>query len=808
MVETPPQPLPPQGGISKIINGPVLKAAQWGVSVSTVHPSLHRFKNAAGLTIGLFAGRQLMNLMTGETPGGEKISIDNVPGPLKELHGCMAYNHFSDDPNDRWMKVVDLWLPAALGALGAIAGSHDYALEQPLVQGVKAILKNPKALTLDKAESAAIVTQAKPWRVLSGITSLFGSSSGFQLVPGPTNYGTTLSNSFLGTVARNKLHTPYMPWVQKFWNANNHPYPFGPTTMLGKIRDQMVHNPAANPAEERQMAYAILEPWFGEHVTQKHVSDFLKELHTARNKFFKEGGVPENLKAECEKELNALVSGLGLEKTLMKIGLNPVEATIGQNGFMETFSRLLGAEKPLNKIERQYKQAFAARNKLTIDPTHLPHAPHEAHPTIDAFGKVVALGAGGAVVASIVGSRDYHESDNIALHKKAAEAAKQAEITGKQADADEAKAAEFCAEHPAACVPRKNSSWADSINGRPLEVMEWATDALNSPETLGMHRLSCAFGMTAGGYVGMKLMEALTGRTLTGAHVGMDKLPGFIKPYYKSMAYNPHSDHPKDRWGYVMHFLVPAVTATAGIMGASNQFFGDRAKKFENANYIDEFEEKATLKQAGAWTGVTALSALFVTPSGFPYLPFPFPNYGTALGTRFTLSSGRKMIMPVLGDMWTGTASRYPYGPSKLRDHMIKYAVNNPTKHPEQLEEMAIGILKPWFENVTEQQVESFIARVEADRDKYLREGGIPEKLKADCEKELLSHFKGAGLEKTLREIGLDPEKAHLANNGLSGRIAEWMGAESTVNATKADFATRYKERAAKEAAAEHSLAG
>lgn len=791
-----------------LINGPVLDIAQWAASVNTVHPSLHRLLNATFLCAGLFGGRTMMNLLVGQTPSGEKIDREDVPVLLRPLHGALAYNHFSDKPSDRWMRVMDLWFPAALGAIGAMSGSHIFALDQKLVQDAKALSKMPEKFTIDTAEAASIVAQSEPWRALSGITSLFGSAAGFQLIPGPTNYGTTLSNSFLGTVARNKLHTPYAKWLQEFVNSNKHPYPFGPTSMLTKFREYLVHNPEKHLKQAQQMSYAILEPWFGEHATPERVKAFVKEVYAVRDKFLKEGGVPEKLKEECKKELSKIMQGTGLEKTLEKIGLDPAEATIGRNGMVEYFARVLGYDKTLNRISEGYELAYLKRSGR-LKEAMPPHAPHHDRQTPILIGAGLTGAAGLATVAGALNARHWHQQDNEKLlrraigksypdSKEADQYIEEKEQLEKQKrEVDSLPFAERVANEKRSNGRASENGVTKLMNDKPLAILEWGADALNSPETLGMHRVFCAGGLSLGGFIGMKIMDVLTGRQLNGQLLEASKVPDFMMGLYKKLAYNPHSDHPKDRWGFVAHFAVPAIAATAGVIGASNYFFRDTASRAAKAEYIDDYELKATMDEAGPWTGLTAVTSLFVTPSGFPYLPPPAPNYGTALGTRFNLSSGRKVILPVIGDYWTATASRYPYGPSKLRDMMIKYAVNSHDAHPEQLEEMAIGILKPWFANVTKEQIENFIDAVERDRNKFLQCGGIPEELKRKAEQELTKHFKGAGLEQTLRDIGLDPAKAHLGNNGLSGKIAEWLGAKDALQKTNREFQEKYAERLA-----------
>lgn len=788
------------------VHDKALDVAQWAASVNTVHPSMHRLLNASFLTVGLFGGRTVMNILTGQTPSGKEVKKENLPPGLKQLHGVLAYNHFSDHPADRWMKVMDLWLPAAMGAVGAVAGSHVFALDQKFVQEAKKALEAPEKITIDAAENAQMMTQAKPWRFLSGITSLFGSAAGFQLIPGPTNYGSTLGASFLGTVERNKLHTPYMPFLQEFISANKHPFPYGPASMLNKLHKYLLHNPAKELEQTEKMAYSILEPWFGEHATPDKVQAFVSHVEGVRDKFLREGGVPENLKASLDKELQETLHGVGLEKFFEKIGLDPAEATVGRNGFLEKFARVLGYDKTLTRINESYRTSYLKRaGRLGEEAIHL--APHDDSKITKAIGTTAMGVAGASVVAGAVNAHYWHKRDNDTLLRRAigkskpqsAEAIEYKdeleELQASKAEVETTTFAERLERDHHRQHARKTGGAITALNDKPLALMEWGADALNSPETHGMHRVYCAAGLSLGGLIGMKIMDVLTGRTLAGQPVPPEKVPGFMMDFYKKLAYNPHSDHPKDRWGFVIHYGVPALVATGGVIGASSYFFKDKVEKANKAEFIDEYETRATMDQAKPWTGLTALTSLFATPGGFGFLPPPFPNYGTALGTRFNLSASRKVILPVVGDIWTDTESRYPYAPPRLIDHMIQYAVNNPDHHPEQLEEMAIGILKPWFKDVSKEQVEEFIRRVEEDRNQFLQCGGIPEELRDNAERLLKSHLKGAGLEKTLEELGLDPLQATLGRNGLSGKIAEWLGGKDAVEKTRADFKRKYAER-------------
>ncbi len=792
-----------------IINGPVLNGAHWAMMNKNLDPSTHRLRNAFGLSAGLIIGRQFMNAAVGETTTGEKVGKDDVPFFLRPIHGVLSYNHFSDDPKDRWMKVVDYVIPAALGGGGAMLGSYDFALD-PNVGGIglaaREAQKDLSKLTLDKAELMAKFTQSHPWRGLAGLTAMNGSASGFGLVPGLNNYGSTLGVAFSGSVMRDKYSTPYLPWLQKFISGNKHYYPYSPTSMLPRVREYLVHNKDANPKQLKDMAYAILEPWFGESVKPSHVEAFVGELTAVRNKFFQSGGVPEKAKADLVKELDAVLMGTGLEKTIKKVGLNPAEATIGRNGFIEWTARALGYGGRLDEVGRSFRRAYGARNNIAVPLENLARVknfPHDGR-VLMTGGAVVGLGAL-AIGAMALDARRWHQADNEELlHTKQAseqhvnglsEEPPNAEEPHRHIKAGIADRYQHQKELLQAKKAKGEQGFAEWLNGKPLRFMEWVTDGFNSPETVGLHRLSCALGLTGGGVVGMRIAEALTGRNFAGANVPLEKLPDVLKPLYKKLAYNPFSDAPKDKWGFVFHLAIPAVFSTAGIITASELFFRKRKTEAGKAEYIDDYETKASMAEAGPWTALTSTAALLATPSGNIFLPIPGINYGMSLATRFTLSSGRKVIFPGLGELWSGNASRYPFGPTLLRDHMIKYAVNNPSPHPDQLEEMTIGILKPWFKDVTGEQILSFVQKVEADRDKFLAEGGVPEESKKALEKELIAHFKGAGLEKTLKEIGLDPLKASLGENGISSTIAKYLGAAKPLEDIHKEYAKKYTER-------------
>ncbi len=781
-----------------IINGPLLRFAHWGMTVKNLDPSTHRLYNAAGLAVGLFSGRQAMNVLTGATPSGDELDKDSTIAPLRPLHGILRYDHFSDASQDRYMKVVDNWAPALLGGFGAYAGSYHFGMEQPQYKAITEAEKNISKLTLDKVETIAKFRQGEPWRRLAGATSMFGSASGFTLIPGLNNYGSTLGNAFMSYVPRDKFSTPYFKPLQRFLCGNNHYYPYSPPVQLGRLKSYLLNNPDKHPEQARAYVASILEPFFGAQATPDKIDAFMGNVMTARNAHFVEGkGVAD--KAAVEKALTGLLAGEGFERHLKKIGLDPRDAAVGRNGFIEWFSRAVGWAKEADTLEMNYKKAYAVRNKVEYAVDHTLRTrlhPHDRN-TLVAGGLVAAAGAL-FVGNEAINARRHHKRDNEALFHRVPEEVEEAQDAA-QAAAQQPGAtvdvAEMKQNGPATIPISTGRARPHKKDDKLLGFLEWTTQGLNSPETFGTHRFSCAVGLSTFGLVGMKIMEAMTGRDFGGNVVPIDRVPEFMRGIYKKLDYNPHSDRPKDKWMFVLHFAVPSMFAAAGIVSASKHFFRDRTRKAQNAEFIDDFEDKATQAEAGPWTLLATTSSLIATPSGSIFLPIPGINYGMSLGTRFTLSSGRKMIFPGVGEAWTGTASKFSLGPTALRDYMIKYAANNKSEHPELLEEMAIGILKPLFADLTGEQVQKFVDKVEADRELLFQSGGTPEDAKKNCEAALSKHFKGAGLEETLRDLGFDPLKAHLGNNGLSGQIAQFLGAGKKLEAINQEFAEKYTAR-------------
>jgi hypothetical protein len=773
------------------VNGPLYKAARLGTKYAAVPPNFHRLYNAVGLAGGLYLGRKLMDIMVGQKTDGTVVAHEDVPGVLKPLHGILHYEHFSDAPEDRWMKVLDHLVPAAIGAMGAVAGSNAF-FSKDFVKPVEAkladVLKDPKKITLFDAERLSLYHQSKPWSLLTGVSALFGSASGAGLMPSVGHYGADLSTLF--AMRSERATAP----LGRLVNANGM-VPFRPTKIIKRIIDYVSNNPSASPERTEEFAHSVLKTWF-RGVKQEQVEAFANIIHNERAQFIKDGKLPADAQKKVQESIEALISGAGLEKTLDKIGLDPREAAIGDQGFVSLIGRLvgdamgLGTSKKMEELWQQTAKGMVERNAELAGKAFDVNAHKHAPDLLQKLAAGTAIGVGVAGVGLISSAKDTDVGD--LANQKILDSATQPNKARNSQTSD--KFATQVGNHKHILHSKKTHGF---VNGKILDTAEGITDTFNVINGVNSHRLYCAVGLSAGSWLSDEFMKALTGINFHGAKVKEEDILKPFKKIYKAIPFNPHSDLPNDKWLQVARWAVPMAAGCAAIVTASHMYFHEREKKNENAKYLDEIEQKAMSAQANSWTVSTALSALFGASSGFAWLPGI--NYMTHLGTRYSLGSGRKVSMPAVGKAWSNNSTLFPFAPPGMIDMLIKEAVNNKGFNPELMETYAIGVLKPWFDKVTPEQIEEFTNKVYEIRDQFYKEGGVPENMKKQLEEQLKAHLKGAGLEETLAAVGLDPLQAHIANNGFSGKIAESLGAKKTIEKIKADYKAGYTQRAEKQ---------
>lgn len=903
-----------------IVKGPVYKTAHFFTAYLNVAPNKHRLLNAVGLTVGLFGGRWGMDILVGQKPNGDKVHKEDVPLLLQPLHGILAYDHFSDDPYNRWWKVADMTIPAILGGLGAGIGSDMFyskefkELHARLDHVMPAIKAGPAAesysktaatYTMGQAENDAIYHQGRVWSKFSSLAAVFGSASGFGLIPSWLNYSSTLGTKFTLDAGR-KMVAKWLPKNLRAALFNSHCLePYGQVKLFESLIEHTAHSPSSQNVIEATEGF--LRSWFHESagkVTPAHIEKFKTNLLELREEIAKEvnalaKGNPEKLAhaesaikdklsamlnfktkplkkavdemiehlsdpahhtvgldevidhmirlkrpedshmiaettriieaqrytaimrgrnkyklegAELKEYLKGKLTGIieeythinrhekfeghfvnHLEREIIKLGLDPREAAIGQQGMPTLYARLIGdwfGLKPLlglesttdkiRKTQALFIKGLEERHPELVGKAYTPHdiskSSLAAKVTTGAF---LATGAG--TVAAIALAKDPGMKDL----KGSQDTKPAADNTGNASAGEPAT--------PQHIVHSKKER--GFVNGRVLDTVEGITGMFNAG--IGMHRVHCAVGLTVGSWLGDEVMKALTGWTFAGVRVKKEELIKPLQFMHDKLHFNMHGDSSRDKWMQVVRWGIPGILGTIAVMQGSKLFFQDRTDRLHKARYLDEVDDKAAMAQSEPWSYTSAISGLFGYPSGLPMLPLL--NYSTNLGTRFSMASNRKVALPVVGKIWSNNSTLFPFGPPGMVDLLIKEAINNKNRDPELLETYAIGILKPWFDNVTPQQIESFVMKVHEWRDHFLKEGGVPEDMKKQLEKELKAHLKGAGLEETLRDIGLDPLKASIANNGLSGTIANVLGAKGAVEKIKSEYAKGYVERVNKE---------
>lgn len=345
--------------ISRVVHGKPLDTLEWGTSVLNVPPGMHRLKSALGLSAGLFIGAELMKVLTGNSLKGEAVSVESIHPLLQRLHGKLAYNFFSDAPADRWMHALHNLVPGVLGAIGTYQGSKNFFQER------KEQTMHPEHL--DEFESKASMLQAKPWGKMAGFSSMFSSVSGFSWLPIP-NYGATLGTRFVLASGRKVA----LPGFGKFWSNNHSIYPMASPELIDHMIKYLAGNPSKDPKQLEAMAQGILGNWFKD-VTEEQIQAFVQEIHEVRDDFLREGGIPEDMHKEFKKEMQEHFKGSGLEDTLEKIGLNPLEAEIGNNGVAGKVAEKTGAGKKLDELRASYVEKYQARKAAQQDASPSGH---------------------------------------------------------------------------------------------------------------------------------------------------------------------------------------------------------------------------------------------------------------------------------------------------------------------------------------------------------------------------------------------------------------------------------------------------
>jgi hypothetical protein len=612
-----------------IINGPVYSVARFSTKYLNVPPSKHRLFNALGLMAGLYVGRQMMNIMVGETPDGEKVSRDDLVPPLRPLHGILAYDHFSDDPSQRWLRVTDQIVPGIIGGIGAVAGSYMFFREPCKKMAKELVSINPKDLTLRHGEQQMLFSQFKVLARLAGIAAIPGSASGLGIIPSVSNYSTALGGAFSTGAERNMAAG--LPVLRELFNTHSS-FPLRWHRLIGKMQEYLTHNPSAKPEKLEEMLSGLIKPLFN-HVTEEQMNRVRDLVLTRRNKILSAGLPAAETQQKIAAEMKTMFSDLGFEKLLVEIGLDPREAAVGDMGALSRIARW--ASKVLSpstareqeKIRQDLVKSIEKRHGLEGKPFNAkPHQGAENMP-----GKLFAGGLFGVSAASL---------GLVALSKDS----EMSDLEGPRAGTEISNVTGSGGRRHHVHSKRDHGL----INGKLLDTAEGITGMVQAG--IGSHRVHCAMGLTVGSWLGDKVMDALTGVNFQGGAVSKMDVWEPLQKFHGVLKFNPHSDLPKDKWMQVLRWGVPGVLGALAVLQGSQIFFNKRHNEVKKAKTLDEVEAQATYEQSKPWGRTAAVASLFGSASGLQVLPFT--NYATSLGTRYSLGAGRKVSLPVIGKLW------------------------------------------------------------------------------------------------------------------------------------------------------------
>lgn len=429
MTNTPTVNTAPQSGANGFVNGPLVDTATWvakALHAPNNPPAMHRLKSTLGLFAGLYVGRKLMDIIVGETPSGKVIERDSLPAPLQPLHGLMRYNHYSDDPHDRWLKVTDNMVPAMIGAVGAVSGSYNFfsstmgtkgatSSREAIVEGAFKRSLDSGTLTLDAAIPKAELEMAKKLRILTAASAIPGSAAGTGMTPG--NLGIWFGEPFLAGSGRETLKVPdaingifktvgldlnkYFAYVN---GGGKSVTGFNSIGTLQPMIDHLAENRSIHPEKLDEMANTVLVGLFGDKGAEK-VPALVDKLKALR--LVDPASASQELKAveTIRTEMTKHLKGVGLHETLDSLGLNVADARLHNRGLVGKIAMWLGADKQVKPIEDLFRESEFKRTGRT--PTNT-----------GAASAVAGAGVAATVIKEPSAAAKFMAEGEFATHKK------------------------------------------------------------------------------------------------------------------------------------------------------------------------------------------------------------------------------------------------------------------------------------------------------------------------------------------------------------------------------------------------------
>ncbi len=333
------------------INGAPLDMLHWLSKVFVVSPGTHRLINAGAMSIGLYTGMQFSSALTGKTLRGVPLRRDQIFFAFKPLYKQLDYVWKSNKLDDRWKRVIHQVIPIVTGGIGTYSGSRLFFLDKlDRANRAEYLEDYTEKISLDESESYAKT---------SGITSILNTGSGAHLMPF-ASYGSNLQNRFVMASGQQVA----LPIMGKWWSGNPSKYPYHVRKLLNFTVNYAVNNPSEYPKEFDSLAHALIAKLYpkltGEELQSK-VDTLVDNIYKVRDRYFEPGGIPEGKKEEARTAMEGLLRKDGLEKTLLRLGLNPLEADIDNNGQGGRMARLMGSRNKVKQDIRDYREKAGKR---------------------------------------------------------------------------------------------------------------------------------------------------------------------------------------------------------------------------------------------------------------------------------------------------------------------------------------------------------------------------------------------------------------------------------------------------------------
>lgn len=289
------------------------KLVKWVGDASLAVPPINRMMSAIGLTAGLKLFGSVANIATGrKLLDGSELAKKDVPTFLQKFHGIAKYNPDSPAERNKWMRYAHFATYALGGVLGVKFGS-DFAYRD-----VKEKNKNPHYLEEYLTNVSHI--QGETWGWLSAMSGIWGSASGSWAVPVP---GINYAVGMVGRVTSMQDRNTMVAGLSEMTSGNTTASYLRLKEGVHYLAHHAVENPAKDPVQIEYLAYTLLGPLFKDKLTADHIKQFTDAVHTVRDKYWQEGGIPKEKKAEALSTMKEVFTGAGLEVLLIDMGLNP-----------------------------------------------------------------------------------------------------------------------------------------------------------------------------------------------------------------------------------------------------------------------------------------------------------------------------------------------------------------------------------------------------------------------------------------------------------------------------------------------------